>query len=240
MERKVNRSCLQGVWNVLRFNWHFYLLSGLVLITTLVLGFMTGGIFSLVYYACAYVYDLSGLYELSWIKESTPPKALLNLSAGFDETTPLLQERFPQSQATTLDFYEALGEKEISIQRARQAYPLSADTQEVGIDHLPLADGSINLAFSIFVTHEIRDQNERIQFFKELYRVTHDDASLYVVEHLRDIANFAAYTIGFLHFLAHDDWLETFKKSGWTIDQEKKHTPFISIFTLKKNHGISS
>jgi hypothetical protein len=80
------RKPYQGVWNIIRFNWHFYVLSvlGLLLLVLFinytnsairfylfVLGlliFLTTFVSLAVSY---YVYDLSGLYNLKWI--ATPP-----------------------------------------------------------------------------------------------------------------------------------------------------------------------
>jgi len=89
-----------------------------------------------------------------------------------------------------------------------------------------------------FKKHEIRDEKERILFFKELKRILAPKGEIIVVEHLRDTANFLVYNIGFLHFHARQVWIRTFKEAGLTIKSETKHTPFISIFTL--THGNPS
>ncbi len=138
-----------------------------------------------------------------------------------------------------MDFYHSLGEKEISIQRAKKAYPLSSDALEIDLSKIPLADHSVDKVFLIFAAHEVRDASERINFFKEINRVLRNQGQVIVVEHIRDVPNFIAYNVGFLHFLSRGDWLRTFKSSGMRLRNAIKHTPFISIFVLEKNDGIT-
>ena len=68
-------------------------------------------------------------------------------------------------KANKLDFYEPQKHTEVSIKRARKAYPPSPDTKHVKSTLLPLADKSVDNLFVIFSAHEIRDSNERISFF---------------------------------------------------------------------------
>jgi ubiquinone/menaquinone biosynthesis C-methylase UbiE len=79
----------------------------------------------------------------------------------------------------------------------------------------------------------VRDAAERAAFFAELRRVTRPDGAIIVVEHLRDTANFLAYTIGFLHFHARRSWLATYQAAGLRVTQEVKITPFITAFILR-------
>ena len=43
-------------------------------------------------------------------------------------------------------------------------------------------------------------ETERTLFFKELHRILKREGELVIVEHLRDLPNFLAYTIGFFHY----------------------------------------
>jgi hypothetical protein len=52
-----------------------------------------------------------------------------------------------------------------------------------------------------------------------------------MVEHLRDFPNFLAFTIGFTHFFSKATWKKAFEEAGFTSFNEKKFTPFMSIFT---------
>ena len=91
------------------------------------------------------------------------------------------------------------------------------------------------LVFVILAAHEIREEQERIQFFKELRRIVKSKGSIYITEHLRDIPNFLAYNIGFFHFYTRSTWLKTFQKAALNVEKEIKITPFISTFILSKN-----
>lgn len=87
----------------------------------------------------------------------------------------------------------------------------------------------------ILSAHEIRNEIERIELFKELNRVIKLNGQIYVTEHLRDFPNFLAYNIGFFHFHTKSSWLKTFNDANLKIRQEIKLTPFISTFILYKN-----
>jgi hypothetical protein len=87
--------------------------------------------------------------------------------------------------------------------------------------------------------HEIRNDSERIIFFKELSRILTPEGKVIVTEHLRDIPNFLTYNIGFLHFHSKATWYKTFATAGLAVNKEIKTTPFISTFILTK-YGSSA
>ncbi|MDO7847732.1 class I SAM-dependent methyltransferase [Hymenobacter sp. M29] len=246
------RKPLQGLWNVVRFNWPLYLVAGGAALT-LVAGWLAGPaawrpyaglllalallplLVSLL--VTAYVYDFSGLYRFDWLFGKVPvPATLLTLSAGFDEISAPLARQYPAAHLLAADFYDAARHTEPSIQRARRAYPpypgiLAVDTRAA----LPLAAGSIDLAVAFLAAHEIRDATERAAFFREIARVLAPAGTLVVTEHLRDPANFLAYTVGFLHFHSRRAWLETFRAAGLRVEREVKITPFITSFFLRQD-----
>lgn len=244
---EIKRKPIQGVTNIIRFNWHFYFMVlvifvGLLLIknqfpqpiqTLLNIGIAIA-IFTLLVslFVSFYIYDLSGLYQLKWI-ENINNKKVLNINAGFDETSEIISNRFPQTNLVICDFYNPVKHTEISIKRARRAYPPNPKTISVTTDKLPFSENTFDKSFAILSAHEIRDENERIQFFKELNRIT--KGQIFVTEHLRDFNNFIAYTIGFFHFHSRNTWLKTFKEAGLIVTQEIKTTPFITTFVLNKN-----
>jgi ubiquinone/menaquinone biosynthesis C-methylase UbiE len=102
-----------------------------------------------------------------------------------------------------------------------------------------MLDNSADKIFVIFAAHEIRSKQERFEFFKELKRVIKPTGEVFIVEHLRDVPNFLAYNIGFLHFYSKPNWLEIFELTGLSLKSEQKITPFISTFTLTK-YGVAS
>jgi len=245
------RQPFQGVWNIVRFNWQFYILSGGFLLLLVVLYNYPGtalrpyiliiGVLVLLPIVISlavsyYVYDLSGLYELKWIDNNTPNDKIriININAGFDETSVLLQQKFPNAQLEVLDFYDPLKHTEVSIKRARKAYPPFPGTKTVTTTHLPFTDDTADKIFVIFAAHEIRNEAERIIFFKELKRIIKPGGEIIITEHLRDLPNFMAYNIGFTHFYAKATWLRVFGAAGLTIKKEQKLTAFISTFILIK------
>ncbi len=252
---EVTRSPLQGGWNIIRFNWHFYLFSGLLILLLLFLLAYTSPPYRvllqvglLVVVATTmisllvsfYVYDWSDLYKLTWLDHLSLGTAatIVNINAGFDETSILLQRKFPIAELLVLDFYDPLKHTEISLQRARKAYPPFPATQAVKTTHLPLAENSIDAVFALLAAHEIRNSDERALFFTELHRVMKPTGQIIVVEHLRDAANFLAYNVGCRHFHSYSTWLRSFSAAGLALQQELKITPFITAFVLRKN-GIA-
>lgn len=241
------RKPLQGVWNIIRFNWHFYAIAfGALLFFLIIANYLH---LQYLYILCAlifapilislvasfYVYDWSGLYDLKWIETDNSEKIIVNINAGFDETSALLNDKFETAELIALDFYNPQTHTEISIKRARKAYPPFPNTQAVTTENLPLSNNSADKIFVILSAHEIRNDAERVRFFKELRRTLKPNGQIYVTEHLRDTANFLAYNIGFFHFFSRGSWLKVFANSNLNIEREKKLTPFISTFILNKN-----
>lgn len=246
------RAPLQGVWNVVRFNWPFYLVAGGAALA-LAGGWLAGPVAARPYaglllalvllplfsslLTTAYIYDFSGLYRFKWLVANVPtPAAVLTLSAGFDEVSAPLAHHYPTAHLLAADFYDAARHTEPSIQRARRAYPPYPGTCTVNTRAaLPLPTGSTDLAVAFLAAHEIRDAAERAAFFREIVRVLAPAGTLVVTEHLRDPANFLAYTIGFLHFHSRRTWLATFRTAGLRVAREVKITPFITAFLLCKD-----
>lgn len=244
------RKPFQGVGNIIRFNWHFYAIA--LILTTV--GFFIPNYFSTEFQLVInlflglivlsliislsvswYVYDYSKLYEFNFLDEFNNPEKILNINAGFDETSKIIQSKFPQSQLTVHDFYDEKKHTEISIKRARKAYPKYLETVQISTEKIPSENSEFDLIINILSAHEIRNNEERIQFFHEQNRILKPNGKIIVTEHLRDFPNFFAYTIGFFHFHSRKTWLSTFSKSALVLEKEIKITPFISTFILTKN-----
>ena len=250
------RKPFQGTWNIIRFNWHFYALSiGSVIILLLLsknsnAAIHITSVFLLFFIAAStlislgvsyYVYDFSDLYKLSWLDKIhfNRNEKIVNINAGFDETSILLKNKFPNSELFVFDFYDPAKHTEVSIKRARKAYPPFPGTKQINTNHLPLADNSIDKIFLILSAHEIRNNEERNSFFKELKRVLSVSGQIIVTEHLRDSVNFLAYNIGFFHFHSKITWQKTFHGAGLVVGDEIKITPFITTFILEKDGTAS-
>jgi SAM-dependent methyltransferase len=249
METK--RNGLTGVTNIIRFNYGYYLFGiGFIIVlfsfAAMTIGLLQTGLyiaglavsFALVVSLLVswYVYDLSRLYDLDFLNKKIIEGngTQLNIHAGFDETSGLLQQKYPNNRLIIFDFYNPEKHTEISIKRARQSYPPYPGTVAVTTSSLPLENQSIDNAFLFFAAHEIRDDNERKTFFKELYRVVHPEGHIHIIEHLRDFPNFLAYTIGAFHFLSVNTWQNTFEKSGWKTKREQQLNPFVKYYILTK------
>lgn len=248
---EVKRRKFQGVLNILSFNRHFYVI-GLIALAIIVAShqlfnwsdllfwmiiaaFLYGLVMPLI--VSAYVYDFSGYYNFNWLKkyniEDADAKQILNINAGFDETSFIIKNIFPGSELRVFDFYDAKRHTEPAIIRARKVSLVYPNTQPIISNSIPLRDNSVDVIFLLSAAHEIRSQEEKIQFLKECRRVCSKNAKVIMVEHLRDFPNFLAFSVGFTHFFSKKSWKDAFEKAGFSSFAETKFTPFMSVFNCK-------
>lgn len=248
---ELNRRKFQGVLNILSFNRHFYVygLLALGLIITskfifnwnnslfwlVICGFVYGLTMPLI--VSAYVYDFSGFYDFGWLKkmnlDDSKQKLNLNINAGFDETSYMIKSILPESELQVYDFYNVKQHTEPAIIRARKVSLVYPNTQQIESNAIPLEDNSVDNVFLISAIHEIRKQEEKIQFLKECRRVCKPNGNVIMVEHLRDVPNFLTFTIGFTHFFSKATWKKAFNEAGFKAINETKFTAFMSIFNCK-------
>ncbi len=250
------RKPFQGIWNIIRFNRDFYFLAiSVILVLILSIKFLDQKFHTAIYVilivlslpiiisliVSTFVYDLSGLYRFQWMNRfaGNENKIIININAGFDETSSIIKSKFNDLELIVLDFYDPSNHTEPSIRRARKAYPSWPGTLIVKTQSLPMKDKSVQLVFIVLAAHEIRNRRERIQSFSELSRILTDQGKICVTEHLRDFLNCFAYTIGAFHFHSRNTWMNTFRSAGLVVKEEIKSTPFITTFILQKN-GITS
>ncbi len=245
---ELKRRPLQGVLNILSFNRHFYVIGLLVLafiiasqivfswsvplLWIIIIAFTYGLIMPLI--ISAYVYDFSGYYDFKWLKHlgltDSESNQMININAGFDETSFIIKEHFPNSNLKVFDFYNSERHTEPAIIRARKVSLVYPNTQQIKSDKIPLEDASIDAIFLLSAVHEIRKHEEKIQFLKECHRICKPTGKVIMVEHLRDVPNFFAFSIGFTHFFSRQIWKTAFNSAGFTSFTETKFTPFMSIF----------
>ena len=111
---EIKRRPFQGVLNILSFNRHFYV-AGLAVLAALfagklyfnwpplvfeliVIAFLYGLIMPLI--VSAWVYDFSGYYNFHWLTPHIANDAvgqIVNINAGFDETSFIIKHRFPDA-----------------------------------------------------------------------------------------------------------------------------------------------
>lgn len=242
------RKRFQGVLNILSFNRHFYvfgLLALIVLFASRLLLQWPNLIFWLIFSAflyglimplivSAYVYDFSNYYNFNWLKklniDHDAVKFIANINAGFDETSFIIKSRFPQSDLKVFDFYNGKQHTEAAIKRARQVSLVYPNTQQIASDSIPIKNNTVDIIFLLSAVHEIRSNEEKIQFLKECKRVCKLNGKVIMIEHLRDFPNFLAFSIGFTHFFSRSVWKKAFAQAGFTSFEETKFTPFMSIF----------
>lgn len=247
METK--RRKFQGVLNILSFNRHFYFF-GLIALALIVTSYLVFGFSSLLFWVIiaaflyglimplivsAYVYDFSNYYSLDWLKNAdikeANPKQIVNINAGFDETSFIIENLFPQADLKVFDFYNSEQHTEPAIIRARKVSLVYPNTQQIPSNSIPLEDKSVDIIFLLSAVHEIRSQEEKVEFLKECHRICKPAGSVIMVEHLRDFPNFVAFTVGFTHFFSRNVWANAFKKAGFSSFKEAKFTPYMSIFS---------
>lgn len=242
------RKSFQGVLNILSFNRHFYIISFSILVIvvsgylfmdlpdsafwTIIVLFAYGLMMPLI--VSAYVYDFSGYYRFNWLEEIIPSnrniQSIVNINAGFDETSFIINSKFPQAELRVFDFYNAAQHTEVAIKRAREVSLVYPGTQVISSNLIPLDDESVDVVFLLSAVHEIRSNEEKIRFLKECHRVCKPDGQVVMVEHLRDFPNFLAFSIGFTHFFSRAVWKKAFIRAGFSLFNERKFTPFMSVF----------
>ena len=245
------RRPFQGVLNILSFNRHFYILGLSALVALFASRFFIewpGTFFWIIIAAfgygllmplivSAYVYDFSGYYKFNWLKSVVSNEkniqTIANINAGFDETSFIIKERFPQADLKVFDFYNAEQHTEPAIVRARKVSLVYPNTEQIPSNAIPLKDNDVDIVFLLSAAHEIRSHKEKVQFLNECHRICKQDGKIIMVEHLRDTPNFLAFTIGFTHFFSRSAWKKAFEAAGFSTFRETKFTAFMSIFQCK-------
>lgn len=245
----LTRGKYEGVRNIFLFNKHFYIAGVSTCLLLFVLSFLAeGGVqlflsvativaFYTVFSSIAvshYVYDKSDLYAQQWLPDLNHHKVLI-VNAGFDEVSKNIQAKFPACEITVADFYDSTKHTERSIKLAREMYPSTQEVVSVQTTELPFEADEFDCVISFLAAHEIRNDKERVQFFKEINRVINHGGQVFITEHLRDGINFLAYSLGAFHFIAKSKWLQTFKLSGFQVINQLKVTPFITTFILQND-----
>ncbi len=247
----VTRGRFQGVLQILRFNWRFYLeTTGGAAFAFLVavqlpqvwrVPLIAGGSLA-IYWTCSsllasyYIYDRYPIYRLNWLARQLPraPRHWVNIHAGLDESSHLLPELFPSAEGRVLDIYDPREMPEHSIKEARRMHPSPVETTPARWNSLPLRSGTIDVALVMFAAHELRRDQARVQLFGELARALTKDGEVALIEHTRNWANFLAFGPGFFHFFSKSVWRRAASAAGLQVRKEISMTPFVSVFMLRR------
>jgi hypothetical protein len=241
------------VAQIFLFNWHFYaaaLLFDVFVLLTLSRFSLQGWIriplcvsagvatfwFLSSLLVSHYVYDRSELYRWDWLATLLPnqPVTWANIHAGLDQTSDALMRLFPVARPRVLDIYARSEMSEPSIRRARQCSQHRHPSETTSPKALVLRDGECDAVFLIFVAHELRLHEARLQFFYEISRALKPNGRVVLVEHLRDWKNFLAYGPGAGHFFSKREWLMVSSKAGFRVAQQTGITPFVRCFVFAK------
>jgi hypothetical protein len=249
--KQMPRGHFHGVTEIVRFNWPRYTAAlGIIAVVWLTLrvghfaGLLKDGGFVVIslavwwsvasLIASYWVYDCSRLMDWDWVKGELPGPVnrWLNIHAGLDESTARLREFWPTATGETVDIFTPREMTEDSIRRARSEHVDAC--RRVDYRALPFARGKFDAIFLFFTAHELRRSEARRSFLAEVHRVLEINGRVILVEHLRDMQNFAAYGYGFLHFHSPRTWLADIAATGLKVEREFPFTPFVRIFILRR------
>lgn len=245
----LDRKPFQGVLNIIRFNRWKYIFSLFLLLIMSCVYLNSNSLFEtiwlililvLVFFLSVsllisyVVYDYSALYQLPWLP-NLEKQNVLNVNAGFDEISNFLKVKYPEITLVKSDFFDSERHTEPSIQRARRIYSQQSDVVLINTEKIDFESNMFDSIILFFAAHEVRNEQERIAFFKELNRILKLEGKIYITEHLRDWVNFIPYSVGFFHFYSKNSWSKIVHSSDLNIEKEIKTTPFVSTFILTKN-----
>ncbi len=246
----MRRPC-QGVLQILRFNWLFYMAGAAVIAMALlaapllprpwrvsVLIGVAPGLFWMIssLLVSHYVYDRFPLYDLTWITGalSRTPRRWLNIHCGLDETSTLLAAILPGAEFSVADIFDARITTEASIRRARRVAPNTIPAIPTRFDDLPFGSGAFDAVFCLFTAHELRRDWQREALFGEIARILTPGGEAVLMEHSRDWWNFLAFGPGFLHFFSQRAWRRTAFRAGLAVQSEFPMTHFVRVYILRR------
>ena len=245
----LDRKPFQGVLNIVRFNRWKYIFSLFLLLIMSCIYLNSNSLYQTIWLILILflvfllsvsllisyvVYDYSALYQLPLLP-NLQKQNVLNVNAGFDEISDFLKEKYSEITLIKSDFFDSERHTEPSIQRARKIYPPQSDIVLINTEKIDFESNKFDSILLFFAAHEVRNEQERIAFFKELNRILKPEGKIYITEHLRDWVNFIPYSVGFFHFYSKNNWSKIVHSSDLKIEKEIKTTPFVSTFILTKN-----
>jgi len=190
-------------------------------------------------FASHWVYDRSDLYKWTWLSEllKSSPVQIVNLHAGFDESSDALRQMFPKATLSIFDFYEASSETEDSIARARKKSAATLEARQIdkNLGEIGVNEVSIDLVLLFLAVHEIRSPVMRDNLFRKVHDMLRPNGLAILVEHLRDLPNFLAFGPGVLHFFSLQEWMRSTKSGDLVIQKRLTITPFIHVFCLTRS-----
>lgn len=167
-----------------------------------------------------WVYDHRRVYERLTAGLADPGQWAA-VHAGFDDSYRWLCESIGRPPAAVGRIALRPGP---SLRRARK---LTGQPGSSSVDLGMLRTAGVDCVFLTFAAHEVRDLAAQRALFRELHRALRAGGRLVITEHLRDIANFAVYGPGALHFQPKATWLARASEAGLTLEGDTQITPFV-------------
>ncbi|MGH7243858.1 MAG: hypothetical protein ACREJD_10610 [Phycisphaerales bacterium] len=182
-----------------------------------------------------WIYDRSSLYRWNWIPRfiGSDIGRWINVHAGLDESTLAIRAAVRSDPIAVLDIFDPSEMTEPSIARARRDGIVPWPPVVWRGTDVPLEFEKIDVAFAVFCLHEIRKDEARSVLMRSLTSCLRSGGKIVVVEHMRDLANFAAFGPGFMHFLPMRRWKQTFDHAGLILEKHERITPFVRVISLK-------
>jgi hypothetical protein len=242
---------------IVRFNpWSYVLSVGSIIVGTVILvtfahswPWWLHGLGVLALCACAWltiaslvvshvIYDRSDWSRGSWLRYtliSPKPQLVLNVHAGFDETTMRLQRWLPDAEITALDLFDKNVHTESSLLRARASVPTPLGTITGTLDAWPMPPGSHDAVCLLLTAHEYRRASERRRLLRHACEAlrTCPASCIVLAEHTRDAANFLVFGPGFMHFHSPATWQRDWEAAGLRLVRSIRVTPFLRVWTLQ-------
>ncbi len=251
------RGRLEGVWQILRFNYPMFVGAGLLAgIGVMVAAakvplpaalLRRGGFFAaigagavwaaLTLLVAHYVYDCARVFEFGWLPGwLRRARRWANIHAGFDQTTVPLREVLPcGSGGIAVDLFDPQVMTERSIGRARESMAAVAGTVRGRFYALPLADEGVEMVLLLFAAHECRRRDQRAALFCEAARALEPGGAIVLVEHMRGMANFLAFGPGVFHFFSREEWSRAGRAAALELVEEFSLTPFATCLIWRKS-----
>ncbi|OAI56466.1 hypothetical protein AYO49_04255 [Verrucomicrobiaceae bacterium SCGC AG-212-N21] len=185
-----------------------------------------------------WVYDASDWPKGAWLTPTladATPSRVLNVHAGFDETTERLRTWLPEAEITPLNVFDESLHTESSLLRARATQLPVPGTISASHDNWPSSCRDCDAIFFLLTAHEFRTPHTRRALLAQARQaLRHDPPSVIVLaEHARDLSNFIAFGPGFLHFHSPATWRADWEAAGLVMTRSTSVTPFLRIWTLQ-------
>lgn len=183
----------------------------------------------------SYIYDHSPLLAGAWLPGllGAQRSTWATVHAGLDAEIELDAVMLGECVAR-LDVFDPDVMTSSSIVRARARTGTTHASIRCSPTALALDDASCDALVVAFTAHEIRDRSARAGFFGEIRRALRPGGRAIVVEHFRDLPNFLAFGVGFVHFVARREWLSCAARADLDVAMEKKVTPWVTALVLER------